>query len=267
MKKQAQTANKLSEEIFIKLKRIIRIQKMVIKNKKSQEDYFLSLKLRKLQGTTPSLSNKKGAEGFSWTLMMLILGGIILVVLVLGYTGALSKIFSLGNAVPAGNLLEEHTQRCIIDVKSNLMIDYCTYFSKLTLPGESQESMINCQYSVIEDAIKAQGYQTIICGGDAAKTYCITIAQQANFKDINVNGVLCSKNTGGTEISFNGVTVSSYDGNKWNNLLNNAESTTCVNLGGTWLISGRTCSIAQMTNDLTVQASDKTQFPNQVCCK
>ncbi len=92
--------------------------------------------------------NKEGQEGLSLgTLLMIILGVVVLVVLVLGFTGAFDFIFRQTDQLPQA--LESAVQGCRVAAQGSLTTSYCYQFREI-----GNDQYINCQDSRVQEALR-----------------------------------------------------------------------------------------------------------------
>lgn len=86
--------------------------------------------------------NKKGQGLSTTTLVLLILAGIVLVVVVLGFTQGWGYIFDKINLLPGD--LEAAAQSCGLSATQGLSTSYCNEFKELKIAGKKQWA--NCDY-------------------------------------------------------------------------------------------------------------------------
>ncbi len=154
--------------------------------------------------------NKRGQEGLTLgTLLLIVLGVVVLVVIIVGATGAFDFIFSKTDQIP-GQALEVVAQSCIIAARANLVTDYCYTFREV-----SDTQYINCQDSRIQQSLGQQEVTPIVCAEDNtqlhlswnAKTEVCLGFSQSKRNDVFFNGDaedLCNKyvNSSGSRIQF-----------------------------------------------------------------
>src|SRR3989344_6382284 len=93
---------------------------------------------------------KRGQEGVTLTtLILIIIGAVVAVVIILGATGTLNKIFGAGEALPKN--LQLVTEACILDAKNNFLSDYCYTFKKL-----DDYEYANCQDARVQFSLRNQ---------------------------------------------------------------------------------------------------------------
>ncbi len=117
--------------------------------------------------------DKKGQEFSITTLLILVLGIIVLVIVVVGFTYGWNFIFGKIGLLP-GQDLQAVAKSCEIAAEQDLKIDYCSQFKAVTLPGSSGKTYINCEYPGLE-LTKKLGSD---CGNDEAKKFCNNIAPE-----------------------------------------------------------------------------------------
>jgi hypothetical protein len=136
--------------------------------------------------------NKKAQEGMTLTtLLAIILGVVVLVILILGFTQGFDYIFGFFNQLPK---IEAVVQVCGISAQSNLVADYCREFKSVDIDGV--ESYVTCPY------LESNGYLTedqklnSDCTqntDDISRDFCYanTLVKVKDWKDIEVNGKTC----------------------------------------------------------------------------
>lgn len=139
------------------------------------------------------LVDKKGQELSITTLVLIVLGVIILVLLVLGFTKGWDFIFGKFDLLPGQNL-EAVAQSCKISAQGKLTIDYCS-FKKVDIDGKTE--YVNCRDPRVVQAIDAD-----IRNFDGYPINCVspyTDNEQCAKLNYNgkVNSVDCSSSTSG----------------------------------------------------------------------
>ena len=86
--------------------------------------------------------NKKGQGLSTTTLVLLILAGLVLVVVVIGFTTGWGYIFDKIGLLPGD--LEAAAQSCGFSATSGLKTSYCNEFKEIRISGKKQ--YVNCQY-------------------------------------------------------------------------------------------------------------------------
>jgi len=120
------------------------------------------------------VNGKRGQEGMSiGTLLLIILGVVVLVILILGFTMGFEYIFDKIGLLP-GQSLETVAQSCAISVQGDLMVDFCS-FKEVKVDGKKQ--YVNCNDDRLEPSIVARLVDTdkeIPTGQcvDAEKAFC-----------------------------------------------------------------------------------------------
>lgn len=88
--------------------------------------------------------NKKGQELSVGTLILIVLGIVLLVLLILGFSLGWSNLWEKINIFSSSTSLESVAQKCNLAVTSNSLISYCETFSLVTVDGKKM--YINCEY-------------------------------------------------------------------------------------------------------------------------
>ena len=140
--------------------------------------------------------NKKGQELSIGTIVMIVIGVIVLVVIVLGFTQGTDFFFGKLKILP-GQTLESVVQACSIAGQSGLTADYCKTFKEVELNG--QKMFVNCQYDEVENLIDSdKRLSDSKCGtdGDNARKQCEDLRTQKGDSfaadRLIVNGISCA---------------------------------------------------------------------------
>jgi len=184
--------------------------------------------------------NKKGQEMSVATLVLIVIGIVVLVMLILGFSMGWTNLWSKINIFGGGSNVETVVQACKISASSGSTYSYCSEFKKVTIDGKTQ--YINCQ-----DSRVAGIENPLDCGKDAAasaKKYCTDLMMAAKT-DTAKNAVL--------EIVVN--------------------SNTCKGLGVVvvWSTTGVTCASPNVVTP-RAECATEVQGPfdnvgaNEVCC-
>jgi hypothetical protein len=147
--------------------------------------------------------NKKAQELSITTLILIVLGVIILVLLVLGFTKGWDFIFGKFDLLPGQNL-EAVAQSCKVSAQSGLKIDYCG-FKKIKL--DSKTEYVNCLDDRLQGSIDvadkltqctfSTGHANLDAAG-SAQYYCQDILNGTTTCPGTgslaiVNGIACCK--------------------------------------------------------------------------
>lgn len=150
-----------------------------------------------MSGKKRELQTRRGkrAQGLSITaLVLIVIGIVILVLLILGFTIGWDKLLKKFG-IFASTTLADVAQRCNIDAQSRNAVSYCTKFDKIDDPS-GEDHYINCLYPDVlnslsntldANAVCPEGYKT---ANGAAASYCNkTLASQLPAKKIvKING-------------------------------------------------------------------------------
>lgn len=141
--------------------------------------------------------NKKGQEMSVSTLVLIVIGIVVLVMLILGFSMGWQNLWGKIGILGGGSGVETVVQACNIAATSDATASYCSEFKQVTLTG-GIKSYVNCQYSDVDKAVTKK----LTCVGDPVKEYCVALANATTssktlqaVKDTNVNGALCSMHT------------------------------------------------------------------------
>jgi hypothetical protein len=145
--------------------------------------------------------NKKGQEMSVATLVLIVVGVVMLVILIMGFTMGWGNLWNKVNIFGGGSSVSEVIKVCQMGTTK---FDLCDTFNKVTIGGVKQ--YINCQY----DAVKSNLESAPPCDRTAlesAKAYCQLLLDQA--KDKTIVGTNEWKNTlyNGQSCSQMGVTT------------------------------------------------------------
>src|SRR3989338_7784045 len=88
--------------------------------------------------------NKGGQELSVGTLILIVLGIVLLVLLILGFSLGWSNLWEKINIFGSSTSLESVAQKCSLAAISNSLVSYCETFSLVTVDGKKQ--YINCEY-------------------------------------------------------------------------------------------------------------------------
>ncbi len=115
--------------------------------------------------------SRKAQELSITTLVLIVLGVVILVLLILGFTQGWDWIISKFSILP-GQSLETVAQSCNIAAQGGLAIDFCS-FKKVKVDGRTE--YVNCEDSRIEAGLSQDidfSEMRSRCVDTAAKDYC-----------------------------------------------------------------------------------------------
>jgi len=111
--------------------------------------------------------NKKGQGLSITTIILIILGLVVLIFLILGFTRGFDFLFGKFDVAP-GQDLEAVAQSCNIAAQGNLRIDFCT-FKEVKFQGKNE--FVNCFDSKLAGSITAS--HNINCNGlPDEKAFC-----------------------------------------------------------------------------------------------
>lgn len=135
---------------------------------------------------------KKGQEGVSLgTLLLLILGIVVVVVLIIGFTQGFDFIFGKFRLLP-GQSLQTVVESCNVAANLDLKADLCEQFKKIKI--DSNDEYLNCKDDRVKRNMKEELQSKVdsLCGDtDYAKTQCESLIKGlASNKDGKKN---CAK--------------------------------------------------------------------------
>jgi hypothetical protein len=183
--------------------------------------------------------NKKGQELSIGTLILILIGVVILVLLILGFTMGFDFILDIFKLGP-GQQLEKVRTGCNIAAEASLTIDFCTAFKEVEIAGKDVE--INCQYPEVWNALDKR----LTCEKDMAgnsEGHCRTLLEinpDEFDENLLVNGKSCAD---------------------WGVRMK------CTDLGGTWKLMDPGCDAIEddKTRDVA-DTADKAAHPDELCC-
>lgn len=128
------------------------------------------------------LLNKRGQELSIGTLVLIVLGIIVLVLLVLGFSIGWDNLFrKIG--IFQGNDISSVVTACNVAVSSQSQVSYCE-FKKISVDGETE--YVNCEDSRVGGQLKSSLSK---CDSKFQTDLCNKLNTE---KAIKVNGVTCS---------------------------------------------------------------------------
>lgn len=129
--------------------------------------------------------NKKGQEMSVTTLILIVMGVVLLVLLVLGFSMGWTNLWAKINIFQGGTTLDSAVQACKISVSSDASASFCE-FKLVTIDGVKQ--YVNCQDSSIASKLD----KNLGCSPDADKVFCQSLDQSvAKYQDTKVNSKTC----------------------------------------------------------------------------
>ena len=124
--------------------------------------------------------DKRGQELSVGTLILIVLGIVLLVLLILGFSLGWSNLWEKINIFSSSTSLESVVQKCSLAVTSNSLVSYCESFSQVTIDGKKQ--YVNCEYG------KLRLDKTLSCGADTFEKHntdkCTEILK-AQYKSVD----------------------------------------------------------------------------------
>lgn len=137
--------------------------------------------------------NKKGQEMSVATLVLIVIGIVVLVMLILGFSMGWQNLWGKINIFGGGSNVETVVQACKLAAASDSAYSYCNEFKKVTMDNKVQ--YVNCQANQIVSGLD----KTLDCGGktaeQSAQDYCakLSATDKKTYADqgILVNGAVC----------------------------------------------------------------------------
>ncbi|MDO8459813.1 MAG: hypothetical protein Q7S74_01765 [Nanoarchaeota archaeon] len=135
--------------------------------------------------------NRKAQDLSVGTLILIVLGIIVLVLLILGFSLGWSNLWSKINIFQGGGDLESVISACTIAASSNQQFSYCQDFKKVKVDSTTQ--YVNCQDSrlKLDKTLDCpSGYET---ASASSANYCNTLRGSQQFTTaILVNNINCN---------------------------------------------------------------------------
>jgi hypothetical protein len=124
--------------------------------------------------------NKRGQDLSIGTLILIVLGIVVLVLLILGFSLGWSNLWEKINIFGGGSSIGEVSTRCRLDVDSQNTYDYCQDFKTVKVSGKTE--YLNCLDTRIQTSLT-----TRLEGGCEGKTADVMALEYCNA---NVNNFL-----------------------------------------------------------------------------
>lgn len=141
------------------------------------------------------MQNKRGQELTVGTLILIVLGVIILVLLVLGYSMGWGNLWERINIFQGGSSLESVIQSCKVAVSSASTFTYCQDFKKVKVDGKIE--YVNCEDTRVSSSVGG----SLSCTNsaqvieDKCKALILEVAAVKGKRDCSgvskVNGQVC----------------------------------------------------------------------------
>ncbi len=138
--------------------------------------------------------NKKGQEMSVTTLVLIVIGVVLLVMLILGFSMGWQNLWGKINVLGGGSNVVTVIEACKIAATSDSTYSYCSEFKKVTIGSETR--YFNCEAPEVLSGLDKK----LTCGTgdkDPVKVYCATLvkdktdAQKEDIKKIMVNTNKC----------------------------------------------------------------------------
>ena len=126
--------------------------------------------------------NKKGQDLSIGTLILIVLGIVVLVLLILGFSLGWENLWEKINIFGGGSSIGEVVTRCNLDVNTQNTYDYCQDFKKVKIEGKTE--YLNCQDNRLNLDSTLECDETQV--NEAKKTLCLTLAGQGKA-DTKIN--------------------------------------------------------------------------------
>ncbi len=132
--------------------------------------------------------NKKGQDLSIGTLILIVLGIIVLVLLILGFSLGWSNLWEKINIFKGGSSIGDVVTACKIAVTSQDVYSYCQDFKKIKVDGKTE--YVNCLDGRVESGLDSK-ITTCSDKSTLEKEYCKTLIKN-NEKNAKVDGLQCN---------------------------------------------------------------------------
>ncbi len=132
--------------------------------------------------------HKRGQDLSIGTLILIVLGIVVLVLLILGFSLGWSNLWEKINIFQGGSSIESVVQACNIAVSSQATYSYCNTFHKIKIDGVTE--YVNCLDSRVQLGLG----EKLECGNvaDLIREKCESLKLTAEQKrKVKVNGASC----------------------------------------------------------------------------
>ena len=136
--------------------------------------------------------NSKGQEISITFMILLVVGIIVAVIVILGFTTGFDFIFGNIGRLP-GQSLQATIKSCEIAAQNDLKADYCLEYKEVEISGVEQ--FVNCDFTAIKNNLE----ETITCDStdNNAKDFCVGgKIKVSNFDKTLINGETCQQRLG-----------------------------------------------------------------------
>ncbi len=120
---------------------------------------------------------KRGAIDLSvGTIILIVLGVVVLIALILGFTRAFSYFFDQTDQLPTE--LESAVQVCKAAAEQSLITSYCYQFREL-----DEDTFVNCEYSTIKTVLSEQydvDTSSISCNAQTVEAEAVRFCEDKN---------------------------------------------------------------------------------------
>lgn len=138
--------------------------------------------------------NKKGQDLSIGTLILIVLGIVVLVLLILGFSIGWSNLWEKINIFQGGSSISDVITSCKLAVVAGNTFDYCQNFNKIKIDGNTE--YLNCQDTRVQSGLQGSG---LPCSSpydssfNSAVQYCNKLKADNLVNDkTQVNTVFCS---------------------------------------------------------------------------
>jgi len=128
--------------------------------------------------------NKKAQDLSIGTLILIVLGIIVLVLLILGFSIGWANLWEKIGIFGGSSSISDVVTACSLASTSNANFDYCNRFHKLKIDGKTE--YINCQDSRVSQSLDTE----LTCTGNPVNEQCAKLTEKQREGAL-VNGALC----------------------------------------------------------------------------
>ena len=136
--------------------------------------------------------NKRGQDLSIGTLILIVLGIVVLVLLILGFSIGWGNLWEKINIFKGGSSIADVITACKLAIASGNSYDFCQDFKEIKVDGKKQYA--NCQDARIESGLEGSKLNCQKDGTMAANEYCAILNEQKKVKDtVMINQQECKE--------------------------------------------------------------------------
>ncbi len=133
--------------------------------------------------------NKKGQDLSIGTLILIVLGIVVLVLLILGFSLGWDNLWEKINIFGGSSSVGDVVTQCSLSITQANTYDYCNSFKSIKIDGKTE--YLNCQDDRVQGSLSKTG---LTCTGDPVAEFCKTKAGDQKFtNEVKVNQRTCQE--------------------------------------------------------------------------